>query len=143
MDMAIYKAVNRARIALTHGDKTFVIVGDTKLAYYSEERGLYPLLNLIEQEPSKLEGSIIGDRIVGRAAALLCIFAKVKAVFALYIADEAVDLLENHGITATWRETVPYIVEKDLTSRYKLDLLLKDVEDPRQAVDMARQYLET
>jgi len=143
MDMAIYKAVNRARIALTHGDKTFVIVGDTKLAYYSEERGLYPLLNLIEQEPSKLEGSIIGDRIVGRAAAFLCIFAKVKAVFALYIADEAVDLLENHGITATWRETVPYIVEKDLTSRYKLDLLLKDVEDPRQAVDMVRQYLET
>jgi len=143
MDMTIYKAVNRARIALTHGDKTFVIVGDTKLAYYSEERGLYPLLNLIEQEPSKLEGSIIGDRIVGRAAAFLCIFAKVKAVFALYIADEAVDLLENHGITATWRETVPYIVEKDLTSRYKLDLLLKDVEDPRQAVDMVRQYLET
>lgn len=141
MDMATYKAVNRARVALTHGGKTFVIVGENKLLHYSDERGLYPLLNLVEAEPAKLKDAVVGDRIVGRAAALLCIAGQVKAVFALSIADEAIELLEKHGILATWGETVPYIVEKDLTSRYKLDLFLKDLDDPQMAAGQIRRYL--
>ena len=94
MDTATYKAVNRARVALTQGKKTFVIVDENKLLHYSEERGLYPLVNLIETEPSKLEGAVIGDRITGRAAALLCIAGNVKAVFSLIIADEAISSLD-------------------------------------------------
>lgn len=142
MDTATYKAVNRARVALTHGGKTFVIVGENKLLHYSDEHGLRPLLNLLESDPSQLKDAVVGDRIVGRAAALLCIAGRVKAVFALSIADEAITLFDKHGILATWGETVPYIVEKDLTSRYKLDLFLKDVEDPQMALDQIRKYLK-
>ena|GEM_PF-507301 len=143
MDTATYKAVNRARVALTQGKKTFVIVDENKLLHYSEERGLYPLVNLIETEPSKLEGAVIGDRITGRAAALLCIAGNVKAVFSLIIADEAIRLLEKHDILTAWQETVPYIVERDLSSRYKMDILLKDVAEPWQAAGLIRQYLNT
>ncbi|MGL6199194.1 MAG: DUF1893 domain-containing protein [Lachnospiraceae bacterium] len=140
MDTATYKAVNRARVALTHGDKTFVIIGENKVNYYSEKRGMAPLLELLEQAPEKLEGAIIGDRIMGRAAAMLCIFGKVKAIFAMSISDEAIDMFEKHHILATWQETVPYIVERDLKSRYKLDLHIKDEEDPQTAVEMIKDY---
>lgn len=140
MDEATYKAVNRARISLTHGEKTFVIVGENKLLHYSDEHRVKPLLDLIENNPSMLEEAIVGDRIVGRAAALLCAYSKVKAVFAISISDEAIELLEAHNILATWQDTVPYIVEKDLSSRYKLDVYLKDIEDPEQAVQMMKKY---
>jgi len=139
MDAVTYKAVNRARIALTHGEKTFVIVGENKLAYCSQKRGLTPLLELLDNEPSMLEGAIVGDRIMGRAAAMLCIYAKVKAVFAMSISDEAMELLEKHNILATWQETVAYIVEKDLKSKYKLDVLVKDEEDPAVAAKMIKE----
>ncbi|MDR0671312.1 MAG: DUF1893 domain-containing protein [Oscillospiraceae bacterium] len=142
MDAATYKAVNRARVALTRGEKTFVIVGENKLLYHSDKRGLRPLLELIDSDPSRLEGSIVGDRIVGRAAALLLIRGRVKAVFAQLIADEAIDLLQRHGVLPTWQETIPYVVERDMTSRYKLDLYLKEVEDPQRAVAMIREYQE-
>ena len=142
MDPLIYRAVNKARISLTHGEKTLVIVGDSKLEYYTDERGLKPLLDLIDNAPEKLEGAVIGDRFVGRASAFLCIYAKVKAVFGMFVADEAIDLMEEHGCIVTWKETVPYIVEKDLRSRYKADLLLKDVNDPLEAVKIIRKYLD-
>jgi hypothetical protein len=142
MDQAVYKAANRARVALTHGEKTFVVMRDDKLIHHSNERGFKPVLDLMDSDPAKLEGSIVGDRIVGRSAAYLFIFSKVKAVFALSISDEAADLLEKHSILATWQETVPYIVERDLTSRYKLDIYIGDVDDPAKATEMIREYLE-
>lgn len=140
MDATTYKAVNRARISLNQGEKTFVIADDKKLLHYSDKRGLRPLLDLMQHDPSALEGAIIGDKIVGRAAALMCIFCNVKAVFALIISDGAIELLEKNGILATWQETVPYIVEKDLSSIYKLDLHLKDIEDPQKAVELIKEY---
>ncbi|MGL5512876.1 MAG: DUF1893 domain-containing protein [Sporomusa sp.] len=140
MDAETYKAVNRARVALRHGDKTFVIVGEKKITYYSEKRGMTPLLELLDNGPSLLEGAIIGDRIMGRAVAMMCIHAKVKAVYAMSISDEAMDLLEEHGILATWQETVPYIVERDMISKYKLDVYIKDEADPAVATQMIKEY---
>ena len=142
MDKEIYQAANRARVVLSQGSKTFVIVDSNKLLYHTAERGLKPLLDLIENAPEKLEGAIVGDRFMGRSAAFLCIYAKVRAVFAMHISDEAIDLLEKHGCQPSWRETVPYIVERDLSSRYKPDLLLKDVEDPVVAYELLRNYLQ-
>lgn len=140
MDATTYKAVSRARISLNQGEKTFVIADDKKLLHYSNKRGLSPLLDLMQNDPAALEGAVIGDKIVGRAAALMCIFCNVKAVFALIISDEAIELLEQNSILATWQETVPYIVERDLSSIYKLDLYLKNVEDPNEAAEMIKEY---
>jgi hypothetical protein len=141
MDPLVYKAVNKARIALTHGGKTFVVVDDTKLLYFSKARGLSPLFEILDTRPELLENGIAGDRIIGRAAAMFFIYAKVKAVFGLSISDEAIDILQNRNIIVTWKETVPYIVERDLTSRYKLDLSIKDIEDPAEAVKQIREHL--
>jgi hypothetical protein len=139
MDPLVYKAVNKARIALTHGEKTFVVVDDTKLLYFSKARGFTPLFEVFDTRPDLLEGGIVGDRIVGRGAAMFFLHAKVKAVFALAVSDEAIDILQDHKVIITWKETVPYIVERDLTSRYKLDLSIQDVEDPAEAVNQIRR----
>jgi len=140
MDEITYKTVNRARVALTHGEKTFVILNETKLLHYSDKHRVAPLLEAIESKPSMLMGAIVGDRIVGRAAALLCAYSNVRAVFAISISDEAIDILDKHNILATWQDTVPYIVEKDLSSRYRLDVHVKDIEDLEQAYIMIKDY---
>lgn len=141
MDPVIYKAANKARVALAHGEKTLIVVRDEKQLYYSTERGMRPLLDAIARGDELLNGSVVGDRIVGRAAALLCIYGKAKAVFGNSMSDEAIDLLEKNDILPVWRDAVPYIVERDLKSRYKLDLHVKDIEDPAEALEMIRDYL--
>ncbi|MDR1472773.1 MAG: DUF1893 domain-containing protein [Synergistaceae bacterium] len=140
MDEVIYKAANRARVALTHGGKTLVVIDGNKMAHYSDEHGLAPLLTLLETDALPPRGAVIGDRVVGRASAFLAICAGARAVYALTMADEAIDLLGGRGVLALWGETVPYIVERDLESRFKLDILLKDVENPAEALEIIRDY---
>lgn len=140
MDPVIYKAANKARIALAHGEKTLIVIRDEKQLHFSTERGMKPLLDVLARDDQLLNGSIVGDRIVGRAAALLCIYGKAKAVFGNSMSDEAIDLLEKNDILPIWRDVVPYIVERDLKSRYKLDLHVKDIKDPTEALGMIRAY---
>lgn len=142
MDPKLYQAVNKARLAVMQSKKTFVIIEENKVAHHTGARGLKPFLDLLDKNPAKLAGAVIGDRIVGRASAFLCIYAKVKAVFALHISEDALDLLERHGCVAAWTETVPYIVEHDLSSKCKLDLILENVEKPADALKLIREYVE-
>ena len=142
MDPVIYKAANKARVALAHGEKTLIVIRDEKQLHFSTERGMKPLLDIIDKDVELLNGSIVGDRIVGRAAAFLCIYGKARAVYASSMSDEAIELFEKYDILPTWQDAVPYIVERDLKSRYKLDLHVKDVEDPAVAVQMIRDYVE-
>jgi hypothetical protein len=141
MDPLIYKALNRARIALSPGDKTFVVVNETSLLYHTGDRGLFPVLKLLDERAAFLENAVVGDKIVGRAATLLFLYAKVKAVYAAYISDEAVGILEDNNCIVTWRVTVPCIVERDLGSRYRLDVYLEGVSDPAEAEKKIREFL--
>jgi hypothetical protein len=141
MDKAIYRAVSRAKSALTQGGKTFVLVGDDKLLFYSAEHGLAPILGLLDTNPSLLSGAIAGDSIVGLAAAFLLILAGVKAVFAGVITDAASELLSANDVVVTWQETAPYLVDRELRSRDKLDELLKGETDPLKALSIIRTYV--
>jgi hypothetical protein len=140
MDEIIYKAANRAKVALTHGGKTFVVIDGNKMTHYSDERGLTPFLTLLDNNASLMRGTVIGDRIAGRASAFLAIYAGAKAIYALTITDEAIDLLNGSPVLAAWGQTIPYLVERDLTSRSKLEILLKDVQNPAEAVKIIRDY---
>jgi len=140
MDQDLLKAIKQANVALDHGRNTMVVIRGNKIVYHSKERGLKPLLSLLENNPEVLIGSIIGDRVVGRAAAFLCLYAKVKAVFAMSIADEAIDILEKHGCFPAWLEATPYLVERNMPSRNKLDLALHDIEDPELAFAAIKRY---
>jgi hypothetical protein len=142
MDESTYKAANKARIALEHGAKTLVVVSGEKIIHHSVERGLDPLVDLASRLPEIATDAVIGDRIVGRASALLAASLKPHAVFGLIMTDEAIDLLSEHGILATWQETVPYLVERDGGSRHRADIALAELNDPALALTAIGHYLE-
>lgn len=141
MDPDLYKVVNKARLGLMHGKKSLVVYRDGKMAHHSDERGMTGLFNLVTSEPEIMKNAVVGDKIVGLAAAYLCIHAQVKAVFAMIISEEAIELLQKHQILPTWQTTVAYIVERDLSSRYKLDLQLAGVNSVTEAVERIRDFL--
>ncbi|MDR1430864.1 MAG: DUF1893 domain-containing protein [Propionibacteriaceae bacterium] len=141
MDQSTYNAANKARIALEHGAKTLVVVNGDKIVHHSVERGLVPLVDLATRLPEIAAGAVIGDRVVGRTAALLAASLKPRAVFGLIMTDEAIDLLNEHGILATWHETVPYLVERGGGSRYKADMAMAALNDPALALTAIGHYL--
>jgi len=138
MDPLVFKAINKAHVALDHGKKTLVVVQGVTFARRCENHGLYPLLDLVDDHPD-MEDAVIGDRLIGRAAALLCALLKPRAVFGLAVSDAALEILEANGVLATWKETVPFIVEKgELSVPSRADVLVADVTDPQQAYELLR-----
>jgi hypothetical protein len=80
-----------------------------KRLFASREPMLRPLLSALEMLGEELRGTLVIDRIVGKAAALLCVHAGVAQVYTPLASQPAVTLLTSHRIGIEAREVVPFI----------------------------------
>ena len=78
-------------LALIHGDVT----------YTSEERGVKPLLTLIEKHGA-LNGAVAADKVIGKAAAMLYVRLGVSEVYADVISTPALSVLKDAGINVSF-----------------------------------------
>jgi len=90
---------------------TLVVVKRGKVIFETGAHGISGLLKAIEELNGKMRGSSVADRIVGRAAALLCVYSGVVAVFAITASDGGIEvLLENH-VSLEFEHSVPRIMD--------------------------------
>ena len=69
--------------------------------YTSEERGVKPLLSLIE-ERGKVDGAVAADKVIGKAAAMLYVKLGVSEVYADVISTPAIAVLKDAGISVAF-----------------------------------------
>ncbi len=79
-------------------DWSLVVENRTGLVFRSKEEKLRPLLKCIEQHSSEMKGAILFDRVVGRAAALLCAYARVGTVLTPLLSDGGREALNQFAI---------------------------------------------
>ncbi len=91
---------------------TLRVYKDGKLIFSSTKDRLLPLLEYIEQFAGRYESVVVFDRIMGNAAALLCIKAGCTTVYSPLGSELAIKTLEKHNIEHHITETVPFI-QKD------------------------------
>ena len=85
-------AANRAAV---------VLVRDGRICAQGNGRGLAPLLDLCDRQPSDVAGAWVVDRVVGRAAAAVCIAFGAARVHADLMCEPARALLAAHGGRST------------------------------------------
>ena len=66
--------------------------------FFSFERGVKPLLNLIDLGED-FSGFFVADKVVGKAASMLYILLKIEEIFAEVISQPALEILNKNGIT--------------------------------------------
>ena len=118
--------------------KSCVIVKDGVIAAVNEGRGIKPLLELVDRDKSKLEGATVVDKVIGRAAASICIVAKVKRVCALMASNDAIALLAKHGIECEARERVEMILNRARTGSCPMEAACANLDDPAAMVAALR-----
>ena len=72
---------------------------DGETIFQSTEPMLKPLLSCLQQRRQQMDGATVIDKIVGRAAAYLCVVGKVAAVITPLASESAQAVLSAHGIT--------------------------------------------
>ena len=100
--------------------------------------GVQDLLHLTAVEPERLQGAVVADRRVGKAAAALLIKGGVKTVYTPLLSTPAKETLQAAGIPVYAREEIPFMINKDGTDLCPMEKKLMDVNTAEDCVTLLR-----
>lgn len=129
-----------ARNKLLEGGYSCVLVRDGNIIMASCDRGIKPVFSKLAEDKNFLKGASMADKIVGRALALLSLFAGIKSVYGYVMSDCAKIILGRNGVGVECTETVPYIMNRDRTGKCLMEELVEDTEDPETAFDVISNF---
>lgn len=115
-----------------------VIVKNGVVLYQSRASGMKGLLKAIEDHDEDLARTVVADKIVGRAAAMLCVYSKVKSVFAVTMTEGALRLLAKNKIGYKFERYVLRLMNSQGTDLCPFERAIKDIDDPKEAFKKLR-----
>jgi hypothetical protein len=112
---------------------TLCITKNGETIFETNSHGISGFLRAIQRLEVKLEGAYVADRVVGKAIALLCIYTKVRGVYASTISKKAKKLLEENVIQIEWGNLVENILDPDKATTCPFEKLAAKISDPEEA----------
>ena len=131
-----------AKQTLKKKNLTLAVAKNGKIIFQSDSHGVIGLFEAIEQLGSNLEGAAVADKIVGKAAALLCAYSRVNAVFASTLSLEGKNTLERNGIKYEYEALVPKILDRTGKDMCPFERFSLNLENPREAYFRLKEFAE-
>jgi len=122
------KRLNEKGLALS-------VVKDVEIIFESVSHGISGFLEAVEKLEERLEGASVADRVVGKAIALLCVYANVKAVYAMTLSERAKVVLEKHAIHHELDNLVESILDINKVGMCPFERLATEISDPAEAYE--------
>lgn len=126
---------------LSEKDLSIVVLRNGKILKSKKGTGIKPIIELIDEMGEKLGGTVIGDRILGRASAFLCRYAKVSGVYSPQATKTAIAILILGGIPCKVDELVPFIKNRNGDGLCPFENILKDVDKPDIAYKILKEKM--
>jgi len=129
-------------INILHNESCTLVVADaqgTVHRYY--DRGVKPLLTLLDHDPQLLRGAKVADKAVGKAAAACMIVGGVAQVHADVMSQPALQLLRRHGIQAQCDTLVDHIINRSGTDWCPMERASHTLNNPQDIITAIRQTL--
>lgn len=135
-------SLNTAKALLKTENFTLVVISSDKGVFTSSDRGVKPLLHLLENEKDFLKGASVADKVIGKAAALLMVLGGIKEVYTNVISDPAVEVFEKHRIPYFYEEKVKRIINRKGDGICPMETLCMDIEEPAAAFEKIKEWLK-
>jgi len=139
VDEKIIMDMDLARGAMAETDYSIVVVKNSDVLIKKEGDGIRPILDVIEELKEEIQGSVFGDRILGKASALLCRYSKVKGVYSPKATKTAIAILIIAGIPSQIDEMIPYIKNRDGSDVCSFEKMLSDIDSPEEAYKILKE----
>lgn len=110
-------------------------------ALTSDKRGIAPMLDFIA-EGKDLEGWSAADLVVGKAAALLFVYAGVRNVYAKVLSAEGARTLESYGIAYEYGTLSRNIINRAGNDICPMEKAVLSISEPAEAVRVLSSKLE-
>ncbi len=130
------KAINE----LKKGKNTIVLVSNNDI-FKSSERGVAPLLRLVQSEKNYSSYSA-ADKVIGKAAAFLYIILDIKKVHGNIISKLAANIFDKYNVEYTYNILVENIKNRTNTGFCPMESAVKDLLNPQEAVEAIKYKLK-
>ena len=121
------------RNILLEENHTIVIYKNDASVHTSNDRGVAPLMKLLKEDNTQLQDAMIADKVIGKAAALLMVYAKVKEVYTPTISTPALQVFKNNNIEIHYDKEVERIVNRKGDGLCPMETLCMYIENPEEA----------
>jgi len=133
--------IRLAKRRLHENNLNLVIVKRERIVFETGAHGIGGFLLAVEKLGKKMVGSAVADRIVGRAAALLCAYGEVASVFAVTISEDGMQILRENAIPCEYENRVSNILSYDRTDICPFEKLAADLRNPKEAYAKLKQEI--
>ena len=122
--------LNIEELATKLGDHSLLVYKNGNISF-QDEHGIKPLL--IQIEKKGLKKSVVVDKVIGKAAALLMVYGKVKQVHTNIIAKDAITVFEKHKIKYSYNQKVEYIQNAAKDGLCPMEQKVLNIDSPKKA----------
>lgn len=122
-----------AKKRLKGKDLTLAIVKNSEITFEAVSHGISGFLEALEKLGDRVEGASVADRVVGRAIALLCVYAKVKAVYAMILSKKARAIFEKYAVYHELDSLVESVLDTDGVTLCPFEKLATRISNPAEA----------
>ena len=120
---------------------SIVVVKNGKILSEKKGDGLKPILEVIEELGDNIKGSIIGDKILGKASSLLCIYCNASGVYSKQSTKNAIALLIKYNIPIQTDKIIPYIENKMGDDICPFEKMIDKVDSPKEAYKILKKNI--
>lgn len=132
--------LERAKDILEENKYTFVLMMDGQIIKTSHKKGIIPLMEMIRDNRDMMQGAVIADKVIGKAAALLAVAYKVKQIYAEILSQQAKEVLDQYSVFYQYEKYVDYIQNRSKSGQCPMEKLTKDTNDPKTAYPLILKY---
>ena len=141
IDRAIMDDINLARESILNSNNSVVVVKNGIFLSKKAGNGIKPIIETIQELKNKIHGSIIGDKILGRASALLCVYSKVVGVYSPQSTKTAISILLENNIVYKTDKIIPFIKNKNEDDICPFEKMIENIELPIEAYKILKQNI--
>ena len=134
--------IDIAKATLEKNDLSLAIVKEGKVLYSSSAKGIKPLYTALEEIGGELSGASIADKVIGKAAALLCNSVGIKAIYTKLISEQAIKILKKTNIEFYYNQVVPYIKNRDKTDMCPIEKMAETTDDHEEMISKLEDFFE-
>jgi hypothetical protein len=131
----------RARDELQKRKSAFIIVKNQEIIAESSQKGVAPFFHIVASH-NGLQGSSLADRVVGKAVALLSLYAGICSIYTPLISDSALHILSTNDIHVEAQHHVPMILNRTQSDRCPIESMVLTCENPGEAFAILRKAFE-
>ncbi len=121
-------------INILNNENLTCVLCHSNIIYKSSEKGILPIYKYISLGYD-LNNFAVADKVVGKAVAMLFVFAGIKEVYTTVISDVAYEVLKNNCIEVNYEIKTDMIVNRVGNDMCPMEKAVVSIDDPRDAYE--------